>query len=51
MPQMNPMLWLFLFIIFIITLLMVNPMIFFSKNFSSSTSSSLLPTSSLTWKW
>nr|UGS80415.1 ATP synthase F0 subunit 8 [Lachesilla rufa] len=51
MPQMNPILWLFLFITFSITFLLVNPLIFFSKNFSSKSSSLNTTFNPLNWKW
>nr|UGS80467.1 ATP synthase F0 subunit 8 [Lachesilla texcocana] len=51
MPQMNPILWLFLFITFTITFLLVNPLIFFSKNFSSNSSSLNTTFTPLNWKW
>nr|UGS80428.1 ATP synthase F0 subunit 8 [Lachesilla sp. Lasp7Q] len=51
MPQMNPILWLFLFITFTVTFLLVNPLIFFSKNFSSKVSSLNASLTTLTWKW
>nr|UGS80389.1 ATP synthase F0 subunit 8 [Lachesilla picticeps] len=51
MPQMNPILWLFLFIIFTLTFLLVNPLIFFSKNFSSKYNFLNTSFNPLTWKW
>nr|UGS80441.1 ATP synthase F0 subunit 8 [Lachesilla sp. LaspGHN] len=51
MPQMNPMLWLPLFIIFLTTFLMINPLIFFSKNFYSLKTLSSSSLKSINWKW
>nr|UGS80454.1 ATP synthase F0 subunit 8 [Lachesilla sp. LaspMLY] len=51
MPQMNPMMWLFLFLMFIIIFLMVNPLIFFSKNYNISSSSLKSSFKLNTWKW
>nr|UGS80324.1 ATP synthase F0 subunit 8 [Hemicaecilius mockfordi] len=51
MPQMNPMLWLFLFIIFLIIFLSVNPLIYFSKKFSFNKSVPAIYSKMLNWKW
>nr|UGS80376.1 ATP synthase F0 subunit 8 [Lachesilla pedicularia] len=51
MPQMSPIMWLTLFLIFSLTFILINPMIFFTKNFhltSSITKSSL---KIFNWKW
>nr|UGS80337.1 ATP synthase F0 subunit 8 [Hemicaecilius smithersi] len=51
MPQMNPLLWLFLFIIFLIIFLSTNPLIYFSKKFSFNKTMPFTSSKMLNWKW
>nr|YP_009443890.1 ATP synthase F0 subunit 8 [Lachesilla anna]ATU07111.1 ATP synthase F0 subunit 8 [Lachesilla anna] len=51
MPQMNPLLWLFLFITFILTFLTINPLIYFTKKFTFSPKMSSTSLKTFNWKW
>nr|YP_010294900.1 ATP synthase F0 subunit 8 [Oiceoptoma thoracicum]UMO90838.1 ATP synthase F0 subunit 8 [Oiceoptoma thoracicum] len=51
MPQMAPMNWLILFIMFIIIFLMFNSMNYFSFKYPTKSISTSKTTSKINWKW
>nr|ARH54523.1 ATP synthase F0 subunit 8 [Ocypus ophthalmicus] len=51
MPQMAPMNWLMLFILFTIIFLMVNCINYFSFFYSNKTSNLIKKNNQINWKW
>nr|YP_011010527.1 ATP synthase F0 subunit 8 [Haloveloides sundaensis]WPW47168.1 ATP synthase F0 subunit 8 [Haloveloides sundaensis] len=51
MPQMAPLAWLKLMIMFSIMLIIVNTMLYFNKNYQIKPSSNKIMTNNSNWKW
>nr|YP_011010631.1 ATP synthase F0 subunit 8 [Halobates bryani]WPW47311.1 ATP synthase F0 subunit 8 [Halobates bryani] len=51
MPQMAPMSWLSLMIMFIIMIIVINSMSYFNKNYQIKTNSKDKKMNQLNWKW
>nr|YP_011010163.1 ATP synthase F0 subunit 8 [Hermatobates djiboutensis]WPW46687.1 ATP synthase F0 subunit 8 [Hermatobates djiboutensis] len=51
MPQMSPMWWSTLFMLFIASLMLMNSMIYFNKKFSIKKSSKSTKKNSMNWQW
>nr|QPL16984.1 ATP synthase F0 subunit 8 [Chorthippus sp. AHNU01] len=53
MPQMSPLMWFSLFILFFITMILFNQMNFFSfkPNIIKSTKKMMMKSKTQTWKW
>nr|YP_011010306.1 ATP synthase F0 subunit 8 [Metrocoris ciliatus]WPW46921.1 ATP synthase F0 subunit 8 [Metrocoris ciliatus] len=51
MPQMAPLSWLTLMIIFLMTMLMINTLMYFNKNYITKTGSKNNLKTSINWKW
>nr|QUM11267.1 ATP synthase F0 subunit 8 [Nysius cymoides] len=51
MPQMSPMWWEILFILFNLTLIMMNIMIYWLKTPTSESESTTIKKTSMNWKW
>nr|YP_010035469.1 ATP synthase F0 subunit 8 [Ludioschema sulcicolle]QQQ88061.1 ATP synthase F0 subunit 8 [Ludioschema sulcicolle] len=51
MPQMAPLSWINLFILFIITYMILNSLNYFSFTYNNKTSSTSLKSKKINWKW
>nr|YP_011010137.1 ATP synthase F0 subunit 8 [Halobates sericeus]WPW46661.1 ATP synthase F0 subunit 8 [Halobates sericeus] len=51
MPQMAPLSWLSLMIMFIMMIIVVNSMTYFNKNYKIESTKSKMKMNMLNWKW
>nr|YP_011010254.1 ATP synthase F0 subunit 8 [Esakia hungerfordi]WPW46856.1 ATP synthase F0 subunit 8 [Esakia hungerfordi] len=51
MPQMAPLSWLMLMIMFIITIMIINSMMYFNKNYTNNASKMKSHKNLMNWKW
>uniref|UniRef100_A0AB38ZDF3 ATP synthase complex subunit 8 n=1 Tax=Esakia lundbladi TaxID=3095926 RepID=A0AB38ZDF3_9HEMI len=51
MPQMAPLSWLTLMIMFIISIVIINSMLYFNKNYSTMSNKMKMEKNSINWKW
>nr|YP_011010696.1 ATP synthase F0 subunit 8 [Metrocoris communis]WPW47376.1 ATP synthase F0 subunit 8 [Metrocoris communis] len=51
MPQMAPMSWLSLMIMFILAIMMVNILMYFNKNYMTKSENNMKSIKKMNWKW